>query len=82
MFQDIFLTKLEFLFYLRNKTSVPVIYRVNKIWGRVRVRMNKITSIFIFLFFLFQYCIYLQCLLKIQIGYTLAPLNISNSLIF
>ena len=27
-------------FYLRNKTSVPVVYHGNKPWVRVRVRMN------------------------------------------
>jgi len=26
--------------YLRNETSVPVFYRGNKTWVRVRVRMN------------------------------------------
>jgi len=31
------------VFYLRNKTSVPVFYRSNKIWVRVWVPMYKIT---------------------------------------
>jgi len=36
---------LSLFVYLRNKTSVPVFYRGNKIWVRVRVRvrMNLIT---------------------------------------
>ena len=29
---------------LKNKTSVPVFYRGNKTWIRVRERMHKITS--------------------------------------
>ena len=31
------------MYYLRNKTSVPVFYRGSNIWVRVRVRMNEIT---------------------------------------
>ena len=27
-------------YYLKNQTSVPVCYHINKIWVRVRVRMN------------------------------------------
>ena len=36
--------KNTFTLYLRNTTYVPVFYRGNKIWVRVRVRMNLITS--------------------------------------
>ena len=32
--------KNTFTLYLRNTTYVPVFYRGNKIWVRVRVRMN------------------------------------------
>jgi len=32
------------MFYLKNKTSVPMLYCGNKTWVRVQVRMNKIMS--------------------------------------
>ena len=32
------------MFDSRNKTSVPVFYRGNKIWVRIRMRKNEIMS--------------------------------------
>ena len=37
-------TLFEAYHYLRYKTYVPVFYRGNKLWVRVRVRINLITS--------------------------------------